>query len=156
MSCIFCDIVKGKEPCHKIWEDEEHLAFLSIFPNTKGFTVVIPKKHYSSYAFDQSDETLTKLIIATKKVAKILDKTFDEVGRTGMFFEGYGVNHLHSKLFPMHGTGNNSDFKLHASKVDKYFENYEGYISSHDYQRADDKELADLAKYIKENIYEMT
>ena len=61
MSCIFCDIVKGKLPCHKIWEDEKHLAFLSIFPNTEGFSVVIPKQHYSSYAFEQSDEVLSGL-----------------------------------------------------------------------------------------------
>ncbi len=106
MSCIFCDIVAGKSPCHKVWEDDEHLAFLSIFPNTKGFTVVIPKEHHSSYAFEQSDEVLSKLVIATKQVALLLDKAFDDVGRTGMFFEGYGVDHLHSKLFPMHGTGN--------------------------------------------------
>lgn len=45
MSCIFCDIVAGKAPCHKIWEDDDHLAFLSIFPNTDGFSVVIPKAH---------------------------------------------------------------------------------------------------------------
>ncbi len=50
MTCIFCQIVEGKAPCHKVWEDEHHLAFLSIFPNTDGFTVVIPKKHYPSYA----------------------------------------------------------------------------------------------------------
>lgn len=37
MKCIFCEIVAGKAPCHRIWEDEKHLAFLSIFPNTQGF-----------------------------------------------------------------------------------------------------------------------
>ncbi|MDU7374088.1 MAG: diadenosine tetraphosphate hydrolase, partial [Klebsiella michiganensis] len=26
MSCIFCQIVEGKAPCHKVWEDEHHLA----------------------------------------------------------------------------------------------------------------------------------
>ena len=41
MACIFCDIVAGKAPVIKIWEDEHYLAFLSIFPNTDGFTVVI-------------------------------------------------------------------------------------------------------------------
>lgn len=46
MDCIFCKIVKGQAPSHKIWEDEKHLAFLSTFPNTKGFTVVITKNHY--------------------------------------------------------------------------------------------------------------
>lgn len=78
MSCVFCDIVFGKSPCHKIWEDEKHLAFLSIYLNTLGFTVVIPKEHYSSYAFEQSDEVLSDLIIATKKVALLLDNAFDE------------------------------------------------------------------------------
>lgn len=149
MSCIFCDIVAGKSPCHKIWEDDEHLAFLSIFPNTKGFSVVIPKKHYSSYAFEQDDAVLSKLTLATKKVALLLDKAFDGVARTGMFYEGYGVDHLHSKLFPMHGTGNKTNFQLIESKVNKFYENYEGYLSSHDFERADDVELKRLAAYVR-------
>lgn len=149
MSCIFCDIVSGKAPCHKVWEDEEHLAFLSIFPNTKGFTVVIPKAHYSSYAFEQSDEVLSELILATKQVALLLDKAFDGVARTGMFFEGYGVDHLHSKLSPMHGTGNDSGFQLVESKIDKFYEQYEGHLSSHDYQRADEAELSQIAAHIR-------
>lgn len=38
--CIFCKIIKGEIHSHKIWEDEKHLAFLSIFSNTIGVTVV--------------------------------------------------------------------------------------------------------------------
>ena len=57
-NCIFCEIVKKNIPSHTIWEDEKHLAFLSIFPNTEGFTVVIPKKHYPSYAFDVPENVL--------------------------------------------------------------------------------------------------
>lgn len=151
MSCIFCDIVKGKAPCHKIWEDEDHLAFLSISPNTRGFSIVIPKQHYSSYACDQSDETLSNLVLATKKVAKLIDKSLDGVARTGILFEGYGINHLHSKLFPMHGTGNDSSFQSISSNNQKYFESYEGYISSHDHSRADDKTLSELANHIRGN-----
>lgn len=149
MSCIFCDIVAGLAPCHKIWEDEAHLAFLSIFPNTKGFTVVIPKQHHGSYAFAQADQVLSELILATKQVALLLDQAFDDVGRTGMFFEGYGVDHLHSKLFPMHGTGNSDQFQLCEAKQTKFFARYEGYLSSHDCPRADDTELAELASYIR-------
>ena len=148
-SCIFCDIVEGKAPCHRIWEDEKHLAFLSIFPNTEGFSVVIPKQHHSSYAFDQSDKVLSDLVLATKKVAKLLDRSLQGVARTGMFFEGYGVDHLHSKLFPMHRTGSDSAFKPLSSDNPKYFHQYEGYISSHDHQRADDKALAILAAKIR-------
>src|SRR3990167_5725986 len=102
--CVFCGIVSGKLPSHKIWEDGKHVAFLSIFPNTVGFTVVATKEHLPSYAFANDDKTISDLTLATKKVALLLDKAFDDVGRTGMFFEGFGVDHLHSKLFPMHGT----------------------------------------------------
>ncbi|WP_099075543.1 HIT family protein [Proteus alimentorum] len=150
-NCIFCQIVAGKAPCHKIWEDEHHLAFLSIFPNTKGFTVVIPKKHYPSYAFDLSDEALALLVIATKRVAKILDKTFPDVSRSGMFFEGFGVDHVHSKLSPMHGTGDMTKWAPIENKQKIFFDKYPGYLSSHDFERANDEELAQLAALIRKN-----
>ena len=149
MDCIFCKIVKNKAPAHKIWEDEKHLAFLSIFPNTEGFSVVITKKHYPSYIFDLPEEVFTGLVKAAKQVAKLLDSKLDNVGRTGLIFEGFGVNHVHAKLFPMHGT-KMSTWKPVKSNINKYFERYEGYISSHDYKRADDTKLAKLAKKIRE------
>jgi diadenosine tetraphosphate (Ap4A) HIT family hydrolase len=148
--CIFCKIVSGEIPSHKIWEDEKHLAFLSIFPNTEGFTVVITKEHHPSYAFDSSDEVLCDLVLAAKKVGKLIDRKLPDVGRTGMIFEGFGIDHLHAKLFPMHGTENIAEWKQIKSNVDKYFDKYEGYISSHDYKRADDAKLEELAEKIRE------
>jgi len=152
MDCIFCRIVKGEAPSHKIWEDEKHLAFLSIFPNTEGVTVVITKEHYPSYVFDLPEDVLIGLLLATKKVAKLLDEKLDDVGRTGMVFEGFGVDHVHTKLFPMHGT-KIPEWKPIKSNVDKYFEKYEGYISSHDCKRADDTGLKNLAKNIAEKEF---
>lgn len=146
--CIFCKIVSGEAPSFKIWEDDTHVAFLSIFPNTEGFSVVIPKEHFGSYIFDQGDEVVTKLMLAVGKVARLIDEKLEDVGRTGVMFEGFGVDHLHAKLFPMHGT-KADEWQQRKSNVDKYFESYEGYISSHDYKRADDEELAQLAKKIR-------
>jgi len=147
--CIFCKIVSGEVPAHKIWEDQKHLAFLTIFPNTEGFSVVITKEHYPSYVFDLPQEVRTGLVEAAQKVAKLLDQKLPDVGRTGMIFEGFGVDHIHAKLFPMHGT-KMPEWRPIKSDVDKYFEKYEGYISSHDYKRADDEKLAELAKKIRE------
>lgn len=146
--CPFCQIIKGKAPCHKIWEDDKHIAFLSIFPNTPGFTVVATKLHLSSYVLDLPDDVLSNLILASKAVANILDTTFDDVGRTGLILEGFGVDHAHTKLFPMHGT-KAEKWERRRSNVDKFFTHYEGYISSHDYKRADDRELAQLALKIR-------
>lgn len=147
--CIFCKIVAGEIPCHKVWEDENHIAFLTIFPNTDGFTVVATKDHKPSYAFDNNDETLTDLVLATKKVAKILDAAFEDVGRTGMFFEGFGVDHLHSKLFPMHGTADMKKWKpLGSMDMKVFFDKYPGYLSSHDAEREGDEKLAKIAKKV--------
>ena len=128
------------------------MAILSIFPNTPGFSVVMTKEHLPSYAFDNDDKTLSDLTLATKKVAKLLDATFEDVGRTGMFYEGFGVNHLHSKLFPMHGIGKMKEWKSNenGSKIKTFFDKYPGYLSSHDSERADDVELSKLAARIRE------
>jgi diadenosine tetraphosphate (Ap4A) HIT family hydrolase len=53
MDCIFCSIVRKTSPAHILWEDDNHMAFLSIFPNTPGFSVVIPKRHYRPSKFVQ-------------------------------------------------------------------------------------------------------
>lgn len=150
-NCIFCQIVAGEMPCHKVWEDEKHMAFLSPFPNTDGFTVVITKNHYGSYAFDQDDEVLSGLILATKQVAMVLDNYFDDVARCGMFFEGYGIDHLHTKLFPMHGTADKDWMGKEHSRPDEFYEKYPGYLSSHDYKKADDEKLSKLAQEIRES-----
>ena len=89
-------------------------------------------------------------MLATKSVAKLLDSKLENVGRTGMVFEGFGVDHVHAKLFPMHGTADMKKWQPIESKVNKYFDKYEGYISSHDHNRADDSELALLAKKLRE------
>jgi len=150
-NCIFCKIVHGESPSHKIWEDEKHIAFLSIFPNTSGFSVVATKTHHPSDVFSLPDEVVTNLVLAAKKVAKLLEEKLEDVGRTGLILEGFGVDHLHAKLFPMHGT-KTDEWKQRRSRAEerKYFQHYEGYIASNDYEREDDEKLKELARKIRE------
>ena len=49
----------------------------------------------------------------------------------------------------MHGTGNDSSFRPISSSVDRFFDRYEGYISSHDGRRANDEDLSRLAEHIR-------
>lgn len=150
MSCIFCQMVDKTLQHHIVAEDDEHLAFLSLFPNTQGTTVVIPKQHYPSYAFDLDDEVLQKLVKFSQQVAKKLDTFFDDVGRTAMVFEGFGVDHVHAKLFPMHGTTQTQQqWRAINSSIDHYFDHYPGYISTHDAKQAKHSDLARLAADIR-------
>ena len=70
---IFDDIVSGKMKSWKIWEDEKFLAFLTPFPNTPGFTVVIPKHNPGDYVFSLDDNLYSEMMLAVKKVAGILE-----------------------------------------------------------------------------------
>ena len=94
-------------------------------------------------------DALSELMLAAQKVAKLLDSKLEDVGRTGLIFEGWGVDHIHAKLIPMHQTADIKEWQAISSSVDKYFEKYEGYLSSHDYKREDDEKLAKLAKKIR-------
>lgn len=44
--CIFCKIAAGSIPCHKLYEDDNIIAFLDVFPLSKGHALVIPKGHW--------------------------------------------------------------------------------------------------------------
>jgi len=144
--CIFCQIVAGEMPNHTVWEDDQHLAFLSIFPNTEGVTVVIPKQHYPSYIFENDNQTIADLMAAAKKVALKLDAHFDDVGRTGVIFEGFGVDHLHAKLYPMHGTKPMEKWQpIESKEKNTFYPKYPGYLVSNDSDRADDEQLTKLA-----------
>ncbi len=65
---LFLDIIAGKIPSEKIYEDENVFAFLDIHPTNKGHVLVVPKQH-SEGLLDTEDEVLAALMIAVKKVA---------------------------------------------------------------------------------------
>ena len=147
-NCIFCQIVSGTAPAHVVWEDEKHIAFLSIFPNTEGVTVVTTKEHHNSYVFDVPLAVSLPLFESARTVARRIDAAYEDVGRTALVFEGFGVDHIHAKLFPLHGTMDSS-WKKHSSPIDTYFPRYQGYISSNDAVRADDESLSQTARHIR-------
>lgn len=147
--CIFCQIAKRKSPAYIVWEDKEHLAFLSITPNTEGFTVVIPKRHFSGYVFGMPDEATLSFMHAVKEVSQLLEARLDDVGRTAVILEGFGVDHAHAKLFPMHGTIGMRIWNKGRPKIKKFFKKYEGYVSSHSADRISDEKLQKIAEKIR-------
>lgn len=151
--CLFCEIVKGNIQTPGIfWEDKDFMAFLSIYPNTEGFTAVMPKKHYGSDVLALPDNVLQKFIMAAKKVSKILLKSFKDVGRIGLIIEGTGVDHAHIKLVPMHGTGHmkRGIWKQYLSKRIDYFKKYNGYIISTEGPKANPAEIKKLAEKLRQ------
>ena len=101
--CIFCDIVTGKIPCYKTYEDDDVIAFLDIHPVSKGHTLVVPKKHFTNME-DIPDEELNKLIQAVKKVAYALKNGLGVAGYNVQLNNdpeaGQEVPHIHFHIVP--------------------------------------------------------
>jgi histidine triad (HIT) family protein len=143
---IFDRIVSGEIPSYKVWEDDNYIAFLSRWPNTPGFTVVVPKKNPGDNYLDVDNEAYTGLLLAAKKVATGLRKAYD-VYRVGLVIEGEGVPHLHAKLIPMHKLGKESG--LHDHKP-VFNEAYQGFLTTANGPERSDDELQATQQKIQE------
>ncbi|MFZ1586547.1 MAG: HIT family protein [Saprospiraceae bacterium] len=106
MSSIFAKIINGEIPSHKVYEDENFLAFLDIRPMVKGHILVIPKKEVD-YLFDMNPEEYTSLLLAAQKVAKGIKKSVP-CTKVGMTVIGLEVPHAHVHLMPINNVGDMS------------------------------------------------
>ena len=112
MSSIFTKIVNGEIPAYKVAEDENHLAFLDIFPLATGHVLVTPKKE-SDYIFDINSKDYIALWEFAQKIAKAMDKVI-KCERIGVAVIGLEVPHAHIHLVPIN---NVSDINFERPKL---------------------------------------
>ena len=76
---VFAKILRDEMPSHRVYEDEQTLAFMDIMPVSKGHTLVIPKTKGENI-FDLDETALSAVIKTTKRVAEAIKKAFDPSG----------------------------------------------------------------------------
>jgi len=106
--CIFCKILKGDIPAHKVFENSNFFAFLDINPKSTGHCQLIPKKH-ATWVWDV--ENIGEYMEAARTVAIALRKAYgtDMIASRIM---GDEVPHAHIWLFPLKHTKNDGiDFE---------------------------------------------
>ena len=117
-NCIFCTIVQKDIPGKIIYEDDVCLAFLDLSQTTDGHTLVIPKKHYKNI-LEVNDETLTHLIVVTKKLANKIVKNLNANGvnilTNANEIAGQTVMHFHIHIIPRY----NQDDKIEINFTDR-------------------------------------
>lgn len=130
-SNLFARLVRGELPQSRVWEDKDHVAFLTPFANTPGFTVLVPREHLTSDIFSVDDTEYTSLMDAAYTLAGHLMKAFG-VHRCGMIFEGFAIDYAHVKLIPIHSGEAHSQSLESAltTGVAPYEEKYRGHVTS--------------------------
>ena len=133
---VFCKIIDGEIPCHKLYEDDDVLAFLDISQVTKGHALVVPKKHYDNF-----------LSVPHEEMHKVMDVA-QRIGQIAIKFLGAkGVNIL-TNCYP--AAGQTVDH-FHVHVIPRY-EEKEGFILEMKNNSSEELNLPALAREIKENL----
>ncbi|UTW08675.1 HIT family protein [Pseudomonas benzenivorans] len=101
---IFAQIIRGEAPCYKLYEDDEVLAFLDLFPQSPGHSLVIPKRAAARNLLEIDPDSLGPLMRATQRLAKVLVEELQPDGVQVAQFNGapagQTVFHLHMHVIP--------------------------------------------------------
>ena len=112
--CIFCKIVSGEIPTHKVYEEENFLALLDINPQSPGHTQVIPKKH-CRWVWDVPE--VGEYFEVVRKIAKAEQKAFGTDWILSRII-GDEIPHAHIWVFPNDKvSGDKKDFAGNAEKI---------------------------------------
>jgi histidine triad (HIT) family protein len=101
--CVFCAIVSGRAPAHRLVEDEHTVSFLSIAPATMGHALVVPRRHADDL-WDLEDEEHTHVARAAGRVARLLRVALEPAGINLVHATGAAawqtVFHFHTHVVP--------------------------------------------------------
>lgn len=132
--CIFCHIVRGEAPAHRVYEDEHVLAFMDIFPAEEGHTLVVTRDHYATL-YDAPAESLRHVMAAARRIAPAVRDVVRPAGLRVVQLNGEAagqtVFHYHLHLIPC---GPDGGMRVHGRK------------------QADPARLADLAAAIAARV----
>ena len=101
--CVFCKVIAGELPSWKVYEDDHTVAFLDLYPSSKGHTLVVPKKHCANFISADSECIQSVLSVAQKVARAVLAATVADgcnVTTNNGEAAGQSVLHLHWHIIP--------------------------------------------------------
>ncbi len=120
-SNLFAKILRGEVPAVKVFEDDEVLAFMDIYPQTRGHLLVVPKNVKARNFLELPEEKVAPLLTRVHRLTKAAAKALKPDGVTVTQFNGEDAGqtifHLHFHIIPRyagqrlagHGHGNRAD-----------------------------------------------
>jgi len=104
--CIFCEIVAKRAESHIVYEDDKTLAFLDLFPVTRGHVLVVPKRHVDRLT-DLPEGDYAGFLRALTRVCRRVDRLSDHynVSLNQGTLAGQIVFHMHFHVIPRYGEG---------------------------------------------------
>jgi len=119
-ACIFCKIIAGDVPCHKLYEDAQVISFLDIGPLSEGHALVIPKGHYETLD-EVPVEVVAQCAAVSQKIAEAVTASvtcswWNLLQNNGPV-AGQAVGHVHFHIIPRN-EGDGLGFRWPAGELD--------------------------------------
>lgn len=113
---IFAQIIRGEAPCYKLYEDDDVLAFLDVFPQSYGHTLIIPKRSAARNLLDVDADALSKMMLTLQKLTRVITEELQPDGVQIAQFNGapagQTVFHIHLHIVPRF---NGDNLEMHAT-----------------------------------------
>ena len=135
--CVFCQIVDGSLPSHRVYEDMDVLAFLDIQQTTAGHTIVIPKHHYDHF-LSTPKHVMNQVMNVAQRIGQAQIQTL----------EAKGVNLLSNVL----KAAGQSVFHFHVHVIPRYLPSDRLTIAMMKQDDFDQLKLPSLAKQLKDHL----
>ena len=101
---IFAKILRGEMPAVKVYEDDHVLAFMDVFPQSRGHTLVIPKQSTARNFLEEAPDVIGPLMLGVQRVARAVRAALNPDGLVITQFNGapagQTVFHLHFHIIP--------------------------------------------------------
>ena len=119
--CIFCEIMAGRIPAFKLYEDDLFIAILDRFPVTTGHTLIIPKSHATDL-FGLSEQESARLMPLAQKTAAKIKEALNPAGlnilQNNGKAAGQAVFHYHLHIIPRYDDGDGLKIRFNSGNVD--------------------------------------
>jgi len=121
---IFAQIIRGDAPCYKLYEDDDVLAFLDVFPQSFGHTLVIPKRSAARNILEVDTGALGKVMTVVQTLTRAIVEELEPAGVQIAQFNGapagQTVFHIHMHIVPRYageGLGVHASQKADAAEL---------------------------------------
>ena len=100
-SCVFCSIVAGGAPAHRVLDEAECIAFLDARPLFPGHTLLVPRAHIETLS-DMPPELVGPLFAAARRLAVAMEQGLKAQGSFVAVNNrvSQSVPHLHIHVVP--------------------------------------------------------
>lgn len=101
---IFAQIIRGDAPCYKLYEDDDVLAFLDLFPQSHGHALVVPKRSAARNILEVDADALCKVMGVVQRLTRAIVEELNPDGVQVAQFNGapagQTVFHIHVHIVP--------------------------------------------------------